>query len=613
MMRYFLPVFAILSSCLFWCVTCSFKLAIIHTNDIHAHVEEMNKYSSECKQAEKDEGKCYGGISRRVTKVKELRNSYPDHVLLNAGDNYQGTLWFSYYKGSVAAKFMQELEYDAMAVGNHEFDNGVAGLVPFIDNVTSVFPVLSCSLDLSGEPRLNGKIGNHTILNVKGQKIGVIGYTTEETSFISNADKTVKFRNVVESVRAEVQKLTNQGIDKIIGLGHYGYGNDMKLAEEVEGLDVIVGGHTHTFLYTGTPPSNDKPEGPYPTVITKDNGEQTLVVQAYWSGKYLGFIDVTFDDSGRVTEWEGAPILLDNSVAKDPATEAEVAQLLEPLIREKGVVMGNTAVYLEGSSSVCRLRECNMGNLITDGMVDYFVGRQTDNVSWTETSIAITNSGGIRAPIEQGTITRGDLLTLMPFGNSVDVIDIKGKYLRQALEHSVENYDPVSKPGAFLQMSGLLVKYNLGKPKGQRVVSVEARCRKCSIPDYSPLVDTDVYRVAALAFTIKGGDGYSVFQHHENWYQYNLLDIKVLSNYLKKFNPVTAGVERRIQFVNSTHTTDSPSTSTISTSTAKPSTSNSVSSSSLPHETVPPCQVGGASQLVINPLVLCILIILVVL
>ncbi|XP_033741400.1 snake venom 5'-nucleotidase-like [Pecten maximus] len=587
-MRCFLPVFLVFSSCLFQYATCSFKLAVIHTNDIHAHVEEMNKYSSECKQKDKDEGQCFGGISRRVTKVNELREQYPEHVLLNAGDNYQGTLWFSHYKGLVAAKFMKELSYDAMAVGNHEFDNGVAGLVPFVDNVTSVFPVLSCSLDLSGEPRLREKIGKHVILRVGEQQIGVIGYTTEETSFISNADKTVKFKDVVASVRAEVQELTKLGIDKIIGLGHYGYGNDMKLAAEVEGLDVIVGGHTHTFLYTGTPPSNDVPEGPYPTVVTKENGEETLVVQAYWSGKYLGFIDVTFDDNGRVTEWKGAPILLDKSVAKDPATEAEVANLLVPLVKEKSVVMGKTAVYLEGSSTVCRLRECNMGNLITDSMVDYFVGRQTDNTSWTEAAIAIINSGGIRAPIEQGNITRGDLLTLMPFGNSVDVIDIKGKYLRQALEHSVENYDPIDKPGALLQMSGLLVKYDLGQPKGQRVVSVEARCRRCNIPEYSPLIDTEVYRVVAQAFIIKGGDGYSVLQdHNEQWYQYNLLDIDVLSQYLVKSNPVTSGLERRFQFTNSSHTVN------VSTSV--------------------PCQVGEASHLITNPLILCALILFVVL
>ncbi|OWF50209.1 5'-nucleotidase-like [Mizuhopecten yessoensis] len=583
-MRCLLAVLLICFSCLFHFATCSFELAVIHTNDIHAHVEEMNKYSSECKQKEKDAGLCYGGISRRVTKVNDLRKQYPSHsVLLNAGDNFQGTLWFNYYKGLVAAKFMKELGYDAMALGNHEFDNGVAGLVPFLDNVTSVFPVLSCNLDLSAEPRLKDKIGKHTILTVNGQRIGVIGFTTEETSFISNADKTVKFKNVVSSVRAEVQELTRQGINKIIGLGHYGYGHDMKLAAEVEGLDVIVGGHSHTFLYTGTPPLNDVPEGPYPTVITKDNGEKTLVVQAYWSGKYLGFINVTFDDRGRVTKWQGAPILLDNSIAKDPATEAEVAALLVPLAHEKSVVMGKTAVYLEGSSTVCRLGECNMGNLVTDGMVDYFVGRQTDNASWTEAAIAIINSGGIRAPIEQGNITRGELLTLMPFGNTVDVIDIKGKYLRQALEHSVENYSPIDKPGAFLQMSGLLVKYDLSKPKGHRVVSVEARCQECLIPAYSPLDDTDVYRVVAQAFIIKGGDGYSVLQdHHERWYQYNFLDIDVLSEYLKKFNPVTSGLEGRVQFTNSSYSDT-------------------------------PCPVGVAGHMTFNPFILFVIVLSVVL
>ncbi|KAK3097085.1 hypothetical protein FSP39_006245 [Pinctada imbricata] len=407
----FAPVFLLCLTSVLYQTSFGFNLTIIHTNDIHAHVEEMNKYAGECKPEESARGQCFGGVARRLTKVNEIRNANPDHtILLDAGDQFQGTLWFNIYKGIEAATFMNKFNYDAMTFGNHEFDNGVSGLLPFLN--MSNFPIINCNMDVSNEPDLQGKFNKSIVIEKSGKKIGVIGYLIEETEFLSNPGETVKFNDVKESMRSEITKLKAQGVDIIIGVGHYGYGNDMRLAKEVDGIDVLVGGHTHSFLYkeAGTKgPSVEKSEGPYPTVVTRPDGKPCLVVQVFFAGKYLGRLHVNFDNQGDVTRWSGLPILLDSSV--------------QP------------------------------GNLITDAMVAYHVKSLGQNGEWTDAAIAVLNSGGIRAPIVQGNITRGDILTVQPFGNNVDIITITGLTLKKMLEHSVAKYSNTDRPGAFLQMS----------------------------------------------------------------------------------------------------------------------------------------------------------------
>nr|XP_022291712.1 5'-nucleotidase-like [Crassostrea virginica] len=523
----------------------SYNLVLIHTNDVHAHIEEMNKYASSCKDSDREKGGCYGGVARRVTKVNEIRDQDPDHtLLLDAGDQFQGTLWFNIYKGQEAARFMNEMKYDAMSLGNHEFDNGVDGLIPFMRNVT--FPIVCCNLDTTHQTNMQGLCNSSIILNKGGKRIGIIGYLTEETAFISNPGNNLQFKDVVDSVKAEVQRIKSK-VDILIGVGHYGYGNDIKLANAVPELDIIVGGHTHTFLYnmTGPYPSIDTPEGPYPTIV--DHGSRkTLVVQSYFAAKYFGFLNITFDSSNNVESWKGQPILLDNSTLQDLDILAEVTEMGKRLEEKKLQVVGFSAVYLEGDSKVCRLMECNLGNLITDAMIAFHTQKPT-NGSWGDAAIAILNSGGIRAPIEKGNISQGDVLTTMPFGNNVDLINLQGRYLRQALEHAVSKYDKLNRAGAFLQVSGLRITYDLCRPPGQRVVSAYTRCRKCSYPRYSPLDDDKIYTIATIDFVIRGQDGFVVIRdHHTDHKRFNNIDSDVFTQYLQSNSPIFKGEEGRI-------------------------------------------------------------------
>lgn len=173
---------------------------------------------------------------------------------------------------------------------------------------------MTTNLDLSEQPNLAAtNLKNSTILVVSGKKIGVIGYLTPETKIISTTEKVI-FKDEVACVREEVKKLKEQGVDILIALGHSGFETDKKIAREVEDIDLVIGGHSHTFLYHGKPPDVELPEGFYPTEVVQNNGRKVYVVQAYAYTKYLGNLSVSFDIRGEVTHIEGNPILVDANV-----------------------------------------------------------------------------------------------------------------------------------------------------------------------------------------------------------------------------------------------------------------------------------------------------------
>lgn len=219
-------------------LTChGFELTILHTNDVHARVQEMDKFGGQC-SPDKD---CFGGAARMRTKIEALRGEHPNTLLLDAGDQFQGTLWFTHYGGRVTYTMMNLLGYDVMALGNHEFDNNIEGLLPFLQNVN--FTILSSNINLDSDPRIKPYVKKSYVTEVGGEKIGVIGYTTKDTPMISQPG-SLKFEDEVTSIRSEVTNLQGQGVNKIIALGHAGFAVDTKIATEVEGVDVVIGGHT---------------------------------------------------------------------------------------------------------------------------------------------------------------------------------------------------------------------------------------------------------------------------------------------------------------------------------------------------------------------------------
>lgn len=467
-----------------------YSLTILHTNDFHARFEPISRFDSGCSAEDNAEGKCFGGTARLVTAIADARARTNNSILVDGGDQFQGTLFYTYYKGAAAAEFMNQLGYDGMTVGNHEFDDGPEVLKGFMDSVQ--FPVLMSNADVSNEPLLADTLMKSTVIERGGEQIGMIGLTPEDTHELASPGPNVTFSDPIAAVQSEVDKLTAMGVNKIVVLSHSGYGVDLEVAANTTGVDVIVGGHTNTLLG-----DDEDAAGPYPTMVG-----DTAIVQAYAYGKFLGELNVTFDDNGVITEAAGAPLLIDASVAEDEATVARVAELAVPLEEIRQRVVAETAASIEGDRSVCRAMECEMGNLIADAMLD--------RVADQGIQIAFQNSGGIRASIDAGEVTMGEVLTVLPFQNTLSTFQVTGAAMIAALENGASQHEDGS--GRFPQVSGMSFTVDLSQEPGSRISDIMVG---------GAAIDPDaVYGVVSNNFVRNGGDGYSMFEDAMNAYDF---------------------------------------------------------------------------------------------
>jgi len=223
-----------------------YTLTIIHTNDIHDRVDPVTAFNNTCGAKDRAKKRCYGGYSRLMTLIHGIRKSSKNAVVLSGGDQFQGSLFYRTYKGRLAALAMNLIGYDASAIGNHEFDDGPAVLARFIRS--SDFPVVATNIDASEEPALSDIIRPFVTLNVGGEKIGIVGYTTEETPALSKSGKRVRFQPAEYVLAGAIAILKDRGVNKIIAVSHAGFARDKRIAAMVEGIDVIVGGHTNTLM-----------------------------------------------------------------------------------------------------------------------------------------------------------------------------------------------------------------------------------------------------------------------------------------------------------------------------------------------------------------------------
>ncbi|QIK41806.1 multifunctional 2',3'-cyclic-nucleotide 2'-phosphodiesterase/5'-nucleotidase/3'-nucleotidase [Pontibrevibacter nitratireducens] len=500
-----------------------FSMTVLHTNDVHSRIEPISKYDSTCSAEDNTAGDCFGGMARVLTAINEARSENENVLLVDGGDQFQGTLFYTYYKGKAAAEFMNQMGYDAMTVGNHEFDDGPEVLRGFMDAVD--FPVLMSNADVSGEPMLDGVLNKSTVVTVGGETIGLIGLTPEDTGELSSPGSNITFSDPIEAVRGEVERFEAQGINKIVVLSHSGYNVDLAVAEAVEGVDVIVGGHSNTFLSN----VDDGAAGPYPTMVG-----DTAVVQAYAYTKYLGELQVTFDDDGNVISATGEPRLLDASVTEDDAVVTRVVELAGPLDEIRREVIGATTAPIDGDRGTCRATECEMGALVTTAMLE--------RVADQGVQIAITNGGGLRASIDEGDITMGEVLTVLPFQNTLATFDLTGAGIVEALENGVSQVEDGG--GRFPQIAGMRFTWDPAAEVGSRIVSVEVEGADGT---FSAIDPDATYGVVSNNFMRGGGDGYAVFaEQGMNAYDYGPgLDV-VVAEYLTEAGEYTPATEDRI-------------------------------------------------------------------
>ncbi|MEQ5871387.1 5'-nucleotidase C-terminal domain-containing protein [Sagittula sp. NFXS13] len=494
-----------------------YSLTVLHTNDFHARFEPISKYDSGCSAEDNTAGECFGGSARLQTAITDAKARSDNHILVDGGDQFQGTLFYTYYKGKLAAEMMNQMGYDAMTVGNHEFDDGPEVLRGFVDALD--FPILMSNADVSGEPLLADTLMKSTVIERGGEKLGLIGLTPQDTDELSSPGANIIFTDPSEAVQAEVDKLTEQGVNKIIVLSHSGYGVDQKVAENTTGVDVIVGGHTNTLLG-----DMEGAEGAYPTMVG-----DTAIVSAYAYGKFLGELNVTFDDEGNVTEASGAPIIMDAAVTEDEATKSRIAEAAVPLDEIRNKVIAETSEPIDGSRDVCRAGECQMGNLVTDAMLARVKDQGID--------LAINNGGGLRASIDGGEVTMGEVLTVLPFQNTLSTFQVTGATLKEALENGVSQMEDGG--GRFPQVSGMSFTVDPSAEVGSRVSEV-------MVGD-APLDEGKVYGVVSNNYVRNGGDGYAMFRDAENAYDFGPDLADVTAEFLAEVGPYTPYTDGRIK------------------------------------------------------------------
>jgi 5'-nucleotidase / UDP-sugar diphosphatase len=513
----------------------AFTLHILHFNDFHSRIESINAFESTCSGEDEEAGECFGGAARLVTAIEDLRAGIgPDEgvLVLNAGDSFQGSLFFTAYEGAAEAEMLNRMGLDAMVYGNHEFDLGPEPLAKFVE--AAEFPVISGSVDVSADNLLAPLALDHLVVESGGEKVAILGVTTPETVEIASPGPSIAFRDPAEYLKGKVAEIEGEGIDKIVVLSHSGVGADQRLAAEVPGVDVIVGGHSHT-LFSNT----DEEAGfKYPVMVNGPGGGPAVpVVQAGAYSKYLGHLAIVFDADGEVTEATGDTLLLDKSVTPDAATLERIKELAGPIEELKAREVAEIAGGIDGSRETCRAEECQMGTLVADAMLD--------RVKSQGVTIAITNGGGLRASIGGGMVTMGDVLAVLPFQNTLSTFNISGSGIIAALENGVSQVEEGA--GRFPQVAGLRFTWDPGQPAMSRIKSVEV----ADGDGWKAIDPAATYTVATNNFMRNGGDGYTVLRDEgTNAYDFGPGLEDVLADYLaanQGYAPYTDGRISRVE------------------------------------------------------------------
>ena len=541
-----------------------FRLTVLHLNDTHSNfLPGMISMSFPPDSVVRIPA---GSIARIASVVDSVRLERENVLFLHAGDMVQGTLFYTLFGGEADAAVYNVLGLDAMCLGNHEFDRGSEGLSILLEDAE--FDIVCANLDVSRDSLLAGRIAPWAVFEIGDEQVGVIGLIVDELANVSSPSEGTTVLPLRETAQSAIDLLEDRGMNKIILLTHIGYEDDLDLATELSGVDVIVGGHSHSILgeYSGT---NFHSSGSYPTVTTGADGEDVLVVQAGTGASILGDLTVDFDTEGNILAFHGSPVIvtggdyqdaersplsgeaLDRLVDSIESTAFLVAAPEDPVVRELvGIYELELAAFayeVVGTAPEDLQHRRVPGEELPDGsMIAPVI---CDAMLWKaeqvglQVDIALLNAGGARIPVPAGDITVGTIYTLMPFGNSLAVLEMTGDEIKHVLEDALSNiFDDGNSDGSFPYTAGLRYTANANSPEGERITTMEV----LGSSGWSIVDPAGRYRVITSYFLAEGGDGYTTFSGIEA-IDTGFIDAEVFMDYLIEAGSLIP-VEPRVSF-----------------------------------------------------------------
>lgn len=509
-------------------------VTILHTNDFHSQFDPLSPPDEPSQ----------GGAARNKTLIDRIRAEKGEQnvLLVNAGDNFQGTMFFNTWKGSAEVMHLNHLRFDAITLGNHEFDLGseslaralagepleVAGVVR--ETEPAKFITVASNVNATDLPRLNELLVKRAIIHKGGNSYGIIGVTTETTANVSSPGDKVHFEDYLASVEAQVQALEAEGINKIILLSHSGSDEDMKRVPSMRGIDVIVAGHDHALFgdpeairAMGLPEQAKQVKAPYPAVMQDKDGNNVLIVSAMEKGRWLGNIDVTFDENGLIQQgaWDANPVFVHgciyekdaNGTAMLPDCSKQVAEpdvqyskvidiYREPLDAIANEVVGEAGVNFKGRHAADAEGVHSMGNLVAD----ITLARTKDA---QQADAAILNRGGMRADLPKGTVRYSDISTVLPFDSTITVVELSGAELLEAMDIAVSEAGGQSY-GAFPHVSGMEIEY-CAEGNCEGALMTAGYVTELEVQGEDIRMDGR-YRIATNSYLTDGGDFYALFE-----------------------------------------------------------------------------------------------------
>mmetsp|Transcript_19252 Transcript_19252/g.62774 ORF Transcript_19252/g.62774 Transcript_19252/m.62774 type:complete len:694 (-) Transcript_19252:155-2236(-) len=518
----------------------AFSLRVLHVNDHHSHIE-ASAYSF---LTTIEEDIAYGGWALMVSAFAALAGDGENVLKVHAGDAITGTSYYSLFDGAPDAAVMNQVCFDAFAVGNHEFDDGDAALADFLDLLAGDgacgTAVLGANVAPGPGSPLEGRLASYVVKAYGDDAVGVIGVDVAgKTMASSNPDAGTTLTDEVAAVEAAVAELEAQGVDKIVVVSHVGYDFDVEHLATLRGVDVVVGGDSHSLLMPGAFDATWTlgTAGEYPTVVANGDGDPACVVQAWQYAGVVGDLRVDFDAGGVVAACEGGPVFpvdeatddavlaaLDAAypsgflrVAADAATAAAVGEYEAQIAASYGAVVAtfDEAVCLdrfpgEGRSATCDLaatwtRGGGVCNLVATSFLA--LAREAD--------VAVQNGGGCRVDIAAGDFTIEDGYEVLPFSNTIVTLDLTGAQLVDVLEEALaQPLDDGGSTGSYPYAAGLRFAVDASQPRGSRVSGVEVNARLAGA--WAPVDADAVYAVATNDYIGGGKDGYHTFGEIES-------------------------------------------------------------------------------------------------